>query len=111
MKKTTKALLWSALIFPGLGHYYLKKYLSGSVLLGLALAAFYYLSRQAIQRATQVSEQILNGSVPLDAATIAKLVTQAPTGSDAVMLNIATLLLGACWLVALLDIYRLRRSL
>ena len=41
MKKSTKAVLLSGLVFPGLGHLYLKRWLEGILLTGVAAYAAY----------------------------------------------------------------------
>ena len=38
MKRSTRAVLLSGLVFPGLGHIFLKQYLRGSILVLIALA-------------------------------------------------------------------------
>jgi uncharacterized membrane protein len=105
MKKSTKAALLSALVFPGTGHFYLKRYLAGSVILGLALACTYYIVSKAIDQAYQIVDQIQSGAVQSDIATISEMVSKQSTGGEADLLNLVTLLLGLIWVVGIIAAY------
>jgi TM2 domain-containing membrane protein YozV len=107
MKRSTKAALLSGLVFPGVGHLYLKKYVRGVVLVLAALVAFSIITSTVMQRAQAVVDQINSGQIPLDTASIAELVAKTGTGADSVAGNIAVMVLGACWLIGIIDAYRL----
>jgi hypothetical protein len=109
MKKSTKAALLSAFVFPGVGHLYLKKYMSGVLLAGASFAAIYYLIAKSVERAFEISEKIQSGDVPLDVQAITALVTQQTSGTDVILLNIATTALFVCWLIGIIDSYRVGR--
>jgi len=66
MKYSTKAMLLSAFLFPGVGHFYLKCYLTGAVLASLAVGALYFLLARTIEVAMRVSEMIQQGEVGID---------------------------------------------
>ncbi|MGB5606402.1 MAG: hypothetical protein WBN51_07750 [Gammaproteobacteria bacterium] len=106
MKKSTKAALLSAFVFPGLGHIYLKKYMPGVVLIGVSFVAIIYLITKAIEKALQISEKIQSGDVQLDIEAITELVSKQSIGADAQLLNIATIALIICWLTGIIDSYR-----
>ncbi len=90
MKKSTKAALLSAFVFPGVGHIFLKKYISGVALVGVSVAALYYLIAKTVERALEITEAIQRGEVQLDVTAIAELVSKQSIGTDAHLLNIAT---------------------
>jgi hypothetical protein len=106
MKKSTKAALLSALVLPGAGHIYLKKYISGFVLAGAALSALYYLISKATEDALKIVEQIQNGSVPLDATSITELVSMQTAGAESQLPDIATAIVMICWVIGIIDSYR-----
>ena len=106
MSKATKAALLSALVFPGAGHFLLKRYITGVVLATTALATLYLLIAKAVEKALLISEKIQSGEVPLDVAAITELVTRQATGADSQLLNIATTVLIISWLIAIIDSYR-----
>jgi hypothetical protein len=109
VKKITKAVLLSAFVFPGLGHLYLKKRLSGSILMGASFAAIYYLMSKVVENALQIAEKIQSGEVQPDAVTISELLSQQSNGSESQLQNIATAVFVICWLIGIIDSYRLGR--
>lgn len=109
MKKSTKAALLSALVFPGVGHFYLKKYVSACVLAGTAFIALYYLTAKAVARAMQIVDKIQSGEIQPDIAVITELVSKAPTGTEALLINIATAIFIISWIVGMVDAYRIGR--
>ncbi|HWV16489.1 MAG TPA: hypothetical protein VN030_13735 [Cellvibrio sp.] len=58
MKKSTKAALYSALIFPGAGLYLLKHYVRGNVFLLPALAAILYVIYGITTVTRELSEKV-----------------------------------------------------
>ena len=106
MKKSTKAALLSAFVFPGVGHIYLKKYVPGAVLVGVSLVGIYYLISKTVERSLQIVEKIQSGDIQLDVTAITELVSKQSTGTEAQLLNFATAVIIICWLIAIIDSYR-----
>jgi TM2 domain-containing membrane protein YozV len=109
MKKATKAVLLSAFVFPGAGHIYLKKYISGGVLFGASLLGIYYLISKTVESALQIVEKIQSGEVQPDVTAITQLVTKQSTGAESQLLNIATATIIICWIIGIIDSYRIGR--
>jgi len=109
VKTSTKAVLLSAFVFPGIGHIYLRKYAVGILLAGASFAAIYYFMAETVEMASEISQKIQSGGVPLDVGAITELVSQQSNGADAKMLNVATTALVICWLVGIVDSYRAGR--
>jgi hypothetical protein len=107
MTRSTKAAFLSGLIFPGVGHMFLKQYLRGSILMLSALIASSVIVTNAIKQALTIVDRINNGEVPVEAGTIADLVSNSASGAEGTILNIAALVVGACWLIGIIDSYRL----
>jgi hypothetical protein len=110
MNKPVKAALLSALVFPGAGHFFLKKYIPGGILAGTALVALYVLVSKAVARAVQITDKIQRGEVELDVAAITELVSNHPPGPEGQILSIATTALLVSWLVGIVDSYRVGRA-
>jgi hypothetical protein len=105
LKKSTKAALLSMLVFPGAGHFYLKKYIPGMLLSIGAAAATYYIVSIAVQTALEVVEKIQAGGIPLETGAIMALVSQQSfAGENAT--NIATITLTTLWVIGILDSFR-----
>ena len=110
MSKATKAALISALIFPGAGQLFLKKYVTGFSLLGTAVVCLYILITNIINTALQLAEKIQSGQVQVDLSSVTALVSQQ-IGSEAQQLNIVTLVLVAIWLISIIHAYKSGSSL
>lgn len=107
MNKSVKAVLLSAFIFPGAGHFFLKKHLIGAVLSGTAFVALYVVVTNAVERALQITDKLQSGEVQLDIEAITELVSRQSTGTDAQSLNIAMVVLIGAWLTGIVDSYRI----
>jgi len=109
MKRSTKAALLSGLVFPGLGHIYLRRYVAGLVLLCLAGGSIYIVASTVIDTALDVAGEIESGGMAADSASISELVTQRSqqAGQSA---NVAAWVLMACWLIGIFDSYRVGRA-
>jgi len=106
MKRSIKAALLSGLVFPGVGHIYLKRYATGIALVAISCIATYYLIANAVQIAFAITDRLTAGDMPLDTDSIDNLVTtqsqQVATSS-----SIATYVVFAAWLIGIVDSYRI----
>jgi hypothetical protein len=110
VKKSTKAILLSALVFPGAGHLYLKAYLVGFTLVSVTFAFVIYILKKVTDQAYAIVEKIQNGDVQLDLIGITELVSKESSGADIQLQNIAMLVLVVCWIVGIADSYRIARK-
>ena len=110
MNKPVKATLLFALVFPGAGHFYLKKNIAGAVLAGVAFVALTIVLVEAVQAALQIARSIQSGEVQLDLASIAELITYHASGNEAQVASIATTVLFMSWLIGMVDAYRAGRA-
>jgi TM2 domain-containing membrane protein YozV len=104
LKKSTKAVLLSGLVFPGLGHFYLKRWVTGVVLSGVAAFAVYYISSIAMTIALDVSRRIETGAIPADIATLTNVVSQQFSGIEQAT-NLASITLLVCWVTGVVGSY------
>ena len=107
MKKSSKAALLSGLIFPGIGHFFLKEYFRGSALVVLSLAALSVVVTSAYQHALAIVDRVVSGDVSMEAGAIAQAVSDSTTVADSLVENTAVIILLACWLAGIVDSYRL----
>lgn len=106
MQRPTKAALLSGLVFPGLGHIFLKQYLRGSILVLLGLATASVIIRFAIRQAQVIVDGVVSGDIPADAGAITELLANTSNGSDSAAVTASTIIFGACWLIGIVDSYR-----
>ena len=109
MNRSTKAALLSGLVFPGIGHMYLKRYVHGVILSVGAASATYYIVSVAVKAALEIAEKIQNNGAPLDMGGIVELVSLQSSGNEQ-STNIAMIALVGCWIVGITDSYRQGRA-
>ena len=110
MKLAYKALLYSALIYPGSGHFLLKRYAMGALYATIATVCLWVLLARAMEVALSISERIANGEIPLDIAQIRAEISFQALADGSPMISVATWLLVGCWIVASVDAFRLGRQ-
>lgn len=108
MRSALKSALLSALVFPGIGHFSLKKPTQGVILSGIAIICLYFLFVTTVEITQQLSVKIQNGEIPMDVEIISDMVSQQLMENDQ-GINRPSLVLLICWLVAIVDSYRLGR--
>lgn len=101
MKRSTKAVLLSALVFPGSGHFYLKRWAEGILLSTVAAVALYLITSVVWQTAMEIAGQIQSGAIASDAHTISALVEERLLATDG-KTNLATIALGASWVLGII---------
>lgn len=109
MTKSMKAGLFSAFIFPGSGHFYLRQHVQGILLATISGGCLIALLSIAVDKAQQISDKILAGEIPLDATRIAEEVTKQAAVGGTQLADISTWMLLVCWLVGIVDSYRVGR--
>lgn len=110
MKHSLKAALLSALIFPGMGHVALKYYGRGAVLMLTVLASLSVVVVNAVQQAFAILEKIESEGGVISLRAIQDAATQASTTSVGLMLNLLSLFIVLCWIVGVVDAYRIGRK-
>lgn len=110
MKKSTLGLLLSGMVFPGLGHLVLKAYKRGAALVLITIACFINIMVTAIRHVNSVMEKIQSegGIIDLDSVTLAA--NQAVSAADQATYNISYFILVCCWLVGVIDGYRVGKQ-
>lgn len=104
MSRSTTAVLLSALVLPGAGHLYLKHYPRGIALIAASLVCVWVIIDSAMRQASLVLDQLDIEGGALDAGQLSALATQTSSGSGD---TIATLVLAGCWVIGMVDAYRL----
>ena len=106
MTTSIKAALLSALVFPGAGHFFLKRHIQGIILTSATIASLYFLIAGVVEKALHIADKIQRGEVQPDVAAIAELVTAQPTVSEMHVITIASYVLIIAWLIGIVDTYR-----
>jgi len=106
MRKPLTAVLLSALVYPGSGHFYLKKYYQAVILGVIATVSLYFLLLTTIEVAREISDKILLGEIPVDLVKIKEVMSAHLARIDSRVVNVATYSFFTCWLIGVVDSYR-----
>jgi len=101
MKPTIKAALMSALLFPGLGHFALKRGKRGCLFLVPCALAVVFVLRHVLQLVATLSDQVANGTLPLDVQTLSDRIDAAVATWPGV--NVALAICVVCWAASIAD--------
>ncbi len=107
MKNSLKGAFWSGLIFPGLGQIILKHYKRGAVIMITVLVCMSVFIVKTVKHALDILEKIQSQGGAISMSTISNAVTQASTTSGNLTFNIVLLLVILCWIIGVVDAYRI----
>jgi len=85
----------------------LKKYRRGWALMIVALIAVSVIAIEAFKSALSVVDRINSGEIPLDTGAINAAIADSTSGGDSLRVNIAVMVFIACWLIGIIDSYRI----
>ena len=108
MNRSATAVVLSALVLPGAGQLYLNHIGRGLAFAGVSLVCLGVIVAETMQRASGLLATMeAEGEGALNAAQITAWVSQTTDDSSGTAMTLATLVLAACWLMAVVDAYRL----
>jgi hypothetical protein len=107
MKKSVKAALLSGLVFPGVGQFSLKRYARGLIFFAPSMGSLVFMLDNSMRRAFSIVDKIESGEVPLDPDAIANLISATASSSETFMLAAAQWIIIICWIISIIDAYRL----
>ena len=107
MRKSLKGALLSGLVFPGYGQIVMKHYIRGIALMLLCLTGLVVIGVKVRQQIFIVLEKIEYVDGAIDMNEIINAVNLAGTASGDVIYRFASLLLLFCWIIGIIDAYRI----
>ena len=110
MSRALKALLMSALIIPGAGHFYLRRFKSGLVFLLLSGVSLTIIITHLANLAHQVLDQVNAGKISLNATAIRQALNGQLALQSPALVTIAWGILITAFLVCLADAYRIGKK-
>ena len=110
MKNSLKGALLSGLVFPGLGQVALKHYKRGVALMLTVLICVIAVVVKASQQAVAILERIRSEGGVIDMNTVSNAAAQASTTSASLIINSLLLLIMVCWIIGVVDAYRVGRK-
>ena len=103
MKPSTKAALLSGLVFPGLGQFILGRKWRGMTFLSGAAVSLYFIFSIMLEKANALAARIARGEIAADPETVMHHARQATADTLNSGASLASMVLAAIWLLALLD--------
>ena len=98
MSKSVNAALLNAFVCPGTGHLYLGKKAIGWGIIAACFISLCVIMTEVMQRAQAIADDIVAGNIPLDFYSIYDAVHQSVTVNLPQSLDLAVLVLFACWI-------------
>ena len=109
MKLTIKVILLSALVYPGIGHFVLKKYLLCTLFLSSTTYLMVSLINDIYSMLNVIEVAIQNGTVTRTFPAIRQALFEHGIFDNPALANNVTILF-ILWLVAAVDAYRIARA-
>jgi TM2 domain-containing membrane protein YozV len=106
MKISSKATLLSALVFPGAGQLYLRRYRQGVIIMAVALAGLVYIIWQATVLALRSVDSIM-GKMQAGNVNVQDLATTVganPAGAS-LLDNVILFVFIFCWIISVADAF------
>lgn len=109
MKTAIKAALLSALVFPGVGQMYLKRYVRGLIPMVLTLAGLGVWIARATVGALDALEKMQREGGLVDLNAVANRAAASSASGDGYFSLIVPMIV-VCWLFSVIDAYRLGKG-
>jgi hypothetical protein len=110
MNNAFKGVLLSGLILPGLGQVVLKRYARGVIIMLTVLLGLSVVVLKAVQYALVIVEKIELEGGDIDLNAIMNAATHASGSADSLTFNLLLLLIVVCWIISVIDAYRIGRN-
>ena len=107
MKKSVKAALLSALVYPGVGQLIYQAYRRAAVFSLIFSLAVYFYIEEVIAKYQPLIDKVKSGEVALSGQALAVEVAKNPIVLDPQLVTTLTYILLMSWLVGIVDAYRL----
>ena len=111
MKNSIKGVLLSGLVFPGLGQIVLKRYRRGIALVLATAAGLAVFVAQATSKALSILKDISSQGESVDLNTVSDAAARASAAGGDTILDLALLLIVCCWILGMVDAYRIGKQL
>ncbi|MBA6265196.1 MAG: hypothetical protein ACI9N3_000533 [Colwellia sp.] len=107
MKNATKAVLLSALVYPGVGQLIFKAYRRAiALILIFSITAYLYIE-EVVSKYQPLIEKVKSGEIGLNSQALADEIAKHPIILDQLWVSTLTYILVICWGLGVIDAYRL----
>ncbi len=110
MKLSTRALLYSGLVFPGAGYFVVKKIVRGIIAFLMTFVGLVVVMVEAFHKAQIIAEKIVMGAIPIDISVIREQILVTPGVFSTTVVSVVSAMIGLVWLVGIVDSWRLAKQ-
>ncbi len=110
MRNALKAAFLSGLVFPGLGQLVLRHHKRGIALMLVVFACLMAIVVKGVQQSLAILEKIASEGGVIDMKTVSSAASQASTTSSSLIFNLGLLLIIICWIIGVVDAYRIGKK-
>ncbi|WP_413698947.1 hypothetical protein ACLKMH_15425 [Psychromonas sp. KJ10-10] len=107
MKTPIKVAFLSAFTFPGAGHFFLKKYIPGILLVLIYILILAFLLKDLMAVMEPLMVQIEAGNLPLAIASMKEIFLNQSLFANENTSSVIPYAIGLLWLISVIDAYRL----
>ncbi|NRB39610.1 MAG: hypothetical protein HRU20_14250 [Pseudomonadales bacterium] len=111
MKKSIKAFIFSAFIFPGSGYFCVKRPVRAAIAIALVFAAFWVIINFIMQLAGPITDQVVAGTLAADPVLIRAKIEQQLAQSNNRSFTFSAWLIACIWVFTAVDGFRLGKQL
>ncbi len=111
MKLSTKAALFSGLLFPGSGYFIVKKKRRGFLFFVVTLASLAIILIEAIHKAQVIAQDILSGALVMSVETLREQIQITPGAFSPEIISAVTYFVVGLWVISIVDCYRIGQKL
>ncbi|MCK5336121.1 MAG: hypothetical protein KAQ67_08160, partial [Gammaproteobacteria bacterium] len=109
MKPSIKAVVFSAIVFPGAGYFIVNKTARGSAAIAITISCMVFIMVDVDHRANIIAEKIVYGEIvyefPFDIAVIREQVLLTPGNLSQEVISNISIVIGLIWVVSIVDGY------
>jgi len=110
MKLSTRAAIYSGLVFPGAGYFVVKKTIHGAVAFLITFAGLAVVMIEAFHKAQIIADKIVMGAIPIDIGVIREQILTTPGVFSTPVVSAISIVIGLVWLVGIVDSWRIGKQ-
>ena len=110
MKIERKVLVYSGLVFPGAGYFFIERYKRALLAMALTMSCLVMLFIDVFYKASVLAQKIVYGEIPYDFFLIRQLIPTTPGFFEPLIVSAVYWVLVSTWLIGVVDSYRLAKN-
>lgn len=111
MKLSIKAVIFSAIVFPGAGYFIVDRKIKGMASLIVTIGCLVFIMVDVYHRANIIAEKIIYGVIPNDIAAIREQILLTPGNMTPELISSLSMVVGLVWVISILDGYLIGRRI